>query len=250
MKKYKSLVVYGCSLTKDNYIDTWADYTSQELKLPLVNNAERGAGYEFISDRIIHTINDIKDSLCIIMWPSADRWDLWVNDATPQLQDDIEYASWLNGKNPDFCDLDGNYNKKRGYYINGAVPRGLKHLYYKYFYTQEYHINHALKTIVMVQNLLKNNGIDFVMGATHPLSSLIQYHDDGIGTLNDKIYQHLNLKLFLDNSEKKGFITHSKEQQFAWYNTHYPTSEAHEWFSDNIVLPKIYELYGENNNES
>jgi len=250
LKKYKSLVVYGCSLTKDNYIDTWADYTSQELKLPLVNNAERGAGYEFISDRIIHTINDIKDSLCIIMWPSADRWDLWVNDATPQLQDDIEYASWLNGKNPDFCDLDGNYNKKRGYYINGAVPRGLKHLYYKYFYTQEYHINHALKTIVMVQNLLKNNGIDFVMGATHPLSSLIQYHDDGISESDENILDQIDLTYFVNDIFDIGFLRFCEIYNYGDHTPHHPVSNAHIAYATMYILPKIYELYGENNNES
>ena len=243
MNKYDSVVVFGCSLTKDNYMDTWADNVSAALGLPLINNAERGAGYEFVSDRVLNVLDDIKDSLCVIMWPSADRWDLWVNDATPQLQRDIEYASWLNGGNPDFCDLNGDYSKDHGYYMSGAVPRGLKHIYYKYFYTKEYHVNNALKTIVMVQNLLLNNGVDFVMCNTHPLTSLVQYHDDDVVIIDNTFSDHINLSYFVPNATEQGFIAFCKEHNVELYNTHYPMSDAHLLYTNTILLPKILELY-------
>ena len=55
MNKYKRLIVYGCSLTKDNYIDTWADLLSINLGLPLINCAERGAGYNYILQKVLST---------------------------------------------------------------------------------------------------------------------------------------------------------------------------------------------------
>ena len=71
----KKLFTFGCSFTKDNYQDTWADLLAQDLNLELHNHAERGAGADYVSKRILTSDIGV-DDLVVVMWPSADRYDL------------------------------------------------------------------------------------------------------------------------------------------------------------------------------
>jgi hypothetical protein len=173
------------------------------------------------------------------MWPSADRFDLYVNHAVPHLIDDVDCASWLDGKEPNFIDYSGNYQKNNGWYINGAVPRGFKHYYYKYFYTQTSHVNQAWSTIVSAQNYLDNIGTDYWMCNSYPLTNLIQYHDDNVKDFNQEIYKKIKLNRFVKDSDKLGFICLTKNKKFNFFNQHYPNTDAHEWFVDNYIVPSI-----------
>jgi hypothetical protein len=236
--EFQRLIVFGCSLTKDNHIDTWADFLSEELKLNLTNLAERGAGHEYIVQKVLST-DFLPDDLVVIMWPSADRFDLYVNDATPHLQNDLEYASWLNGKEPRFVDYHGVYNDHTGWYLNGAVPRGHKHIYYKYFYNQTTHMNRAWSSIVMLQNFLQNKKIKYVMCNSYKLKNMIQYHDDDTPDFNHKLYQNINLDQFVAEAEHTGFMELVTDQGFKFFNAHHPDSEAHQWYVENYIKPKI-----------
>lgn len=242
MNDVKLLSTFGCSLTKDNYQDVWPDILASKLNVELNNYAERGAGYVFISDAIVKNINKIKNSLCVIMWPSCDRLDLWVNDEVPHLQNDLEYASWLDGKVPAFCDLDGKYNTNSGYYLSGAVPRGKKHLYYKYFYTQRYHIDQAWKTIVLTQQFLNSHNVKYIMCNSYPLSDLTQYHDNGTTVFENEFLKQINLSKFVDNSLNEGFIQYCQHNRLEFFNRHYPKTVAHELYTNKVLLPKINNL--------
>ena len=239
MLKYRKLVVYGCSLTKDNYIDTWADYLSQYIVCPLENYAERGAGYMYIMQKVLSNPVPDTDTLNVIMWPSADRFDLYVNSATPHLQQDIDQASWLDGKTPSFVDYRGNYNKQVGWYINGAVPRGHKNTYYKYFYNQTTHVNQAWSVIVAIQQYLKSVSARYIMCNSYPLDNLIQYHNDGITDFNFDLYNKIDFSRFVDGANTNGFIGLAQQHKFEFFNPHYPGPDAHKWFVDNYLIPKL-----------
>ena len=211
-------------------------------RIPLTNFAERGAGYEYISSKVINTADKDPSTLHIIMWPSADRFDLWVNGATPHLQNDIDGASWLDGNRPKFVDEFGEYNDTRGWYISGAIPRGLKHIYYKYFYSQEYHINHAWKTILFIQKYLDSMQLNYVMASTYPLNNLIQYHNDSEINVDKRIFEQINLNKFVDKAIVQGFIQFSINNNEVFFNPHYPNSAAHEHYVDSYLIPKINEL--------
>jgi hypothetical protein len=242
MPMYQRLLVFGCSLTKDNYIDTWADIISKDLNLPLYNFAERGAGYDYIVQKIQTT--EIKsDDLVIIMWPSADRYDLYVNDSTPHLQNDIVYASWLDGKSPSFVDYSGNYNSSSGWYINGAVPRGYKHLYYKYFYNQTSHVNKAWSSIALVQHYLDSIDANYLMCNSYPVDNLIQYHNSKVKDFNFQLYTAINFKKFVKDANSSGFIELVSKQHFKFFNPHYPDSDAHRWYVENYIYPKMNEIF-------
>ena len=130
----KKLFTFGCSFTKDNYHDTWADLLAQDLNLELHNHAERGAGADYVSKRILTSDIGV-DDLVVIMWPSADRYDLWADQTTPHLLQDYVHASWPDGTQPQLVDLHGQARLDQGYILNGSVPRGYKHKYFKYFYS-------------------------------------------------------------------------------------------------------------------
>jgi hypothetical protein len=238
MPKYKRLVVFGCSLTKDNFIDTWANLLAKELQVPLKNYAERGAGYNYVVQKIIATQLE-KDDLVVIMWPSADRYDLYVNSATPHLQNDVDQTSWLDGKTPSFVDYQGNYNQSSGWYVNGAIPRGYKHFYYKYFYNQTTHVNNAWTSIVLVQNYLSNNKIQYLMCNSYPLQYPIQYHNDEVTDFNYELYQKINFKRFVNDADKRGFIDLIKENGFSFFNPHHPNIDGHSWYVDKYIKPKL-----------
>lgn len=235
------MLVYGCSLTKDNYIDTWADLLATDLGCQLMNYAERGAGYKYIAQKVISTEDINPTDLVCIMWPAADRLDLYVNRSTPHLVSDLNYCSWLDGKSASFVDYDCNYISDSGWYINGGVPRGYKNVYYKYFYNQTSHINEAWSLIVLIQNYLKNKKIDFVMCNSFPLRHPIQYHDDGVCDFNWKLYDAIDFSLFVDGAPDKGFVQLATEKQFNFFNPHYPDSDAHLWYAETYIKPKIFE---------
>jgi|694.fasta_scaffold00286_43 hypothetical protein len=237
--RYQNLFVYGCSLTKDNYIDTWADLLSNQLGCKLYNFAERGAGYTYIIQKLYTSFVNNPDTLCIIMWPSADRLDLYVNSAVPHLQNDIEFASWLDGYKAQFVDYNNQYNNQHGWYINGAVPRGYKNQYYKYFYNQSMHVNSAWATILSAQYYLDSIGANYIMCNSYPITNLIQYHDDGVKDFNFALYNKINLTKFVRDADCRGFINLSIEQKFKFFNPHYPDADAHAWYVDNYLMPII-----------
>jgi len=238
--KYEKIVTFGCSLSKDNYQDVWADILSERIDAELVNYAERGAGYAFISDILVKNIDNLKDSLCVIMWPSCDRFDLWVNNETPHLQKELKYTSWLDGKTPKFCDLNGVYSDNVGYHLSGAVPRGVKHIYYKYFYSQESHVNNAWKTIVMVQSFLAMHGIEYIMCSSYPLMKLTQYHIDTPNDIfNSSFLSQIDLDKFVDDSMDDGFIQFAKRVGSEFFDAHHPKTEAHSLYVDKKILPLL-----------
>jgi len=189
--------------------------------------------------KVLSTPMPDNDTLSVIMWPSADRFDLYVNSATPHLQNDIAQASWLDGKSPAFVGYNGEYIKDRGWYINGAVPRGYKNTYYKYFYNQTFHVNQAWATIVAVQHYYKSIGADYIMCNSYPLQNLIQYHNDGVNDFNHQLYDKIDLTRFVEQADSKGFVGLVKEQGFEFFNPHYPISAAHKWYVDHYILPKV-----------
>jgi hypothetical protein len=234
----KNLIVYGCSLTKDNYIDTWADVLSNRFNFSLTNYAERGAGYDYLLQRLF-TTDSFDDSLVIIMWPTSDRWDLYVNDSVPHLQDDLEYASWLDGESPSFVDYSGLYNTNHGWLVNGGVPRGYKHLYYKYFYTQTMHVNHAWTTIVAAQKFLDSKQVQYVMCNSYPIRNPTQYHFDTTQDFNWRLYDAIDMGKFVTGAADTGFIQITRDNKLGFINPHYPDRDAHEFYVDNYILPVL-----------
>jgi hypothetical protein len=237
----RNIFVFGCSFTKDNYQQTWADLLAEDLGLNLINAAERGAGSNFVLARLmVKNITD-KDYVAI-MWPSADRLDLWADHTTPHLLHDYKYASWPDGKASQFVDYQGRYSTSQGFNLNGSVPRGHKHNFYKYFYSAHSAVNQWLMNILCAQSYLISINVKYVMCASFPLLNPIHYHHDQF-YIEKEIYNKIDLSRFAPASETKGFFNFCLDNDLPFLNTHHPTTEAHRKYVNDVLKSKTQELF-------
>lgn len=232
------LFTFGCSFTRDNYQQTWADLLAAKYNLRLTNQAERGCGADYISKRIMISDGmDPADSLIVIMWPCADRFDLWADSTVPHLLDDVVYASWPDGTTPMLVDLYGNRNQNHGYILNGSIPRGFKHYYYKYFYSCYQAVHDWYGWIIQTQLYLKSKGYRFLMMSGWPLLNPLQYHLDQYKQ-EKKIFDNIDLQTFAGPALHLGFYQWCKQQKLDFFDTHHPATAAHaQWLESFIYAP-------------
>jgi hypothetical protein len=237
----KNLYVFGCSFTKDNFQKIWADLVAENYNLNLINCAERGAGSAFVIKRLLTTKICPADSLVIIMWPSADRVDLWADHTVPHLLADQQYASWPDGRSPQLVDYYGHYNHVQGFNLNGSVPRGYKHYFYKYFYTAHLAVHDWFLNVITAQLYLKNKNINYIMTSAFPLLNPIHYHQDSFEIIKE-IYQQIDLETFVYNAETQGFYNYCVDNKLSFQDLHHPDTQAHCNYVNNILKFKIDKL--------
>jgi len=235
------LITFGCSFTKDNYQDTWADLLSKDIGMPLLNYAERGAGSDFVVKRLLTAELDPNEDLVVIMWPSADRYDLWADSTTPHLIEDREYASWPDGIQPMFVDFYGNYYNDRGFNLNGSVPRGYKHYFFKYFFSAQQSIHNWYTNIITAQLFLEKQNIPYVMTTAFQLTNPIHYHHDDFSIVPE-IYNKINLERFVDHAEHEGFLKYCETRQLPFFNSNHPNTQSHRHYIDNVLKYKVESL--------
>lgn len=236
--KLNTLFAFGCSLTKDNYQDTWADLVAQDYDLTLHNCAERGAGADFLVRRLLTADIDPENSLVMIMWPSADRFDLWADATVPHLLNDIEYASWVDGVRPQFVDYYGNYSQHQGFILNGTVPRGYKHYYHKFFYSASQVVHDWYINVLTAQLYLKSKNIKFIMSTAFPISNPIHHHANDF-VIIPEIYNTIDLESFVDHSEHEGFFNYCVARDLPFFTTDHPTAQSHRHYVDNVLKSKL-----------
>ena len=239
----KKLYTFGCSFTKDNYQLTWADLLAKHLGLDLVNRAERGSGADYISSRLLMS-DDILDSesLVAIMWPCADRFDLWADDSVPHLVHDQIHASWPDGQRPMLVDLHGEKSQHKGFILNGSVPRGYKHQYYKFFYSPYQTVHHWYKNIILTQIYLKSRGISNIMMSAFPLQYPIQYHHNYCA-IESKILALIDLNQFLGPCLDLGFQPWCVENKLDFFDRHHPDTRAHEIWLQQFVFDRVEKIF-------
>ena len=132
----KTLVTAGCSFTKDNYQQTWADYLADSIGYTLNNVAARGAGIEFVSKRIMYECLIHHTDLAVVMLPSIDRFDWYIDRQHPWHNSGLSIASWQDGKESNLVQLDGTLSQESGYILSGGEVRGHKQQWYKFYYNE------------------------------------------------------------------------------------------------------------------
>jgi hypothetical protein len=237
----KNLYTFGCSYTKDNYQQTWADLLAQDHGWNLYNYAERGAGADYVVKRLLVSQIDPKDSVVVILWPGADRFDLWADDNTPHLLKDKDTASWPDGLAPNLVDYDGTYRHDRGFILNGSVPRGYKHYFHKYFYSAHWVTHNWYINIITAQLYLKSKGIKFCMSSAFPLINPIHYHHEPFAVVPE-IYAQIDLSCFDTNSVAGGFIPFCFERNLTFVNRHYPDTKSHRKYIDDVLKYNVDQL--------
>jgi hypothetical protein len=233
------LITFGCSFTRDNYQETWADLLSQNLKLPLNNCAERGAGSDYVINRIL-TTEFAPGDVAAVMWPSADRIDLWADDTVPHLQGDLEYAAWLDGVEPQFVDSHGTRSSSRGYNLNGNWPRGYKDYYYKYLYSSYQSTHNLYRNIITAQLYFQHLNIPYVMMTSMDLTSPLILWKNKFD-IDPVLWSRIDHTKFLDET---GFVNWCLTNAMPFLNKWYPTTVSHRYYMEKFILPGARDEFG------
>lgn len=238
----EQLVTFGCSFTKDSYQDTWADILAKKMNLQLVNRGQRGAGANYISKRILtsHDLNS-ETSLVAVMWPCADRYDLWADQSVPHLLEDQIYASWANGVKPMLTDMHGNHRHDKGFILNGSIPRGYKHHYWKYLHSSYQAVHDWYAYIILTQLFLKAKQIAYVMMSAFPLEYPLHCHKSDF-TIESDIFDLIDLEHFLGPCVEHGFQPWCYANNLKFYDTHHPDTSAHEIWLDRFVIDRVKKI--------
>lgn len=236
----KKILTIGCSFTKDNYQLTWADYLANNLDMNLDNIAARGAGIDFLSKRLMYHISQNPCDLLIIMLPSADRFDWYVDKHHPLIKDAVKISSWQNGLFPSLVRLDGSPSNQSGFCLSGGEIRGEKKYWYKYYYNPSSVIMSYWKTVLDIQIFLDSRKVKYFITMAYDKNSLIEQNINQID--DDKQYQffydQINWKKFIFYGEDQGFLSYVRDNKFQIKN-HHPVTESHKAWTENILLPSL-----------
>jgi hypothetical protein len=236
----KKILTAGCSFTKDNYQKTWANYLADELGYLLHNIAARGAGIDFITNRILHECLKEKYDLVMVMLPSVDRMDLYVDATHPMKQQYLDISSWQDGKSPDFVTLDGKLTKNYGYAMSGGEIRGLKKYWFKYYYNETAALLSYWSKIYLLENFFKNHQINYKFHMAYDKHSLAEQQTNASGDdkIHDCLWNNMDWDNFIFFQTNKGFLSFSRDKDFEIIRNH-PVSMAHESWVNEILLPNL-----------
>jgi hypothetical protein len=234
------LLTAGCSFTKDNYQKTWAVYLAEELGYDLHNIAARGAGIDFVTNRILYECLKEKYDLVIIMLPSVDRMDLYTDKHHPLKQQYLDISSWQDGKSPDFVALDGQLTKDHGYALSGGEIRGLKKYWFKYYYNETSALLSYWSKVFLLENFFKTHQIKYKFHMAYDKSSLVEQtvNASGDDQIYDCLWNNMDWTNFIFYKNTKGFLSFTNENHYQIIKN-YPESLAHEQWVKEILLPNL-----------
>ena len=232
------LLAFGCSFTKDNYQKTWPDYLSDLLDLPLINLGARGAGLDYVSKRIIAT--DILDNdLVVIMLPSADRFDWYIDNSSPLQSHALSIASWQDGKQGNLLDLAGKISYESGFVLSGGEHRGHKKYWYKYFYSETKADMDYWHFVYLIQLHLMSKKCTYWITSAYDKFRHIEQDYNKNTVQKNSVPDFINFDKFIYWESDKGFLSFAKNKNYQ-VKDHHPVTEAHCEFAK-LMASKIDE---------
>lgn len=235
----QTLLTAGCSFTKDNYQLTWADYLSDSLRYSLNNVANRGAGIDFISKRIIYQCLKSNYALAVIMLPSIDRFDWYVDQQHPLAHSALSISSWQNGRCPGLVKIDGTVNDQEGYVLSGGEIRGDKKHYYKFYYNESSALLNYWSTVYNLENFFKIKKIPYYFTTAYDKDCLVEQsiNKTGHSRQHEFISDTIDWSRFIFYKTNQGFLSFTKDNNYKIINNH-PDTVAHQnWVS--YIMPHI-----------
>jgi hypothetical protein len=239
------IITTGCSFTKDCYQKTWADYLKTTIKHSQVKNiAARGSGIDFLTARLMYECSKEKPDLVVILFPSVDRFDWYLDSSHPLVSDAVSIASWQNGENATLINIDGSLSNTRGYSLTGGENRGYKKFWYKYYHNNELSLLNYWSKIVLLQNYFDNNQIKYCFSLAYDRDDLIEqpYNKNGNCDLDlSWLYSQINWKNFALFNQTQGFLSFCRAKNFKIVRNH-PITEAHDSWTSEILMPGISKI--------
>ena len=233
------IVSAGCSFTKDCFQKTWPAYLEQQLKTPVVNIGARGAGIDFITKRIMYYCTQHTPDLMVVMFPSVDRFDWFIDTAHPLKDAAVDIASWQNGSNPTLINLDGTLSTTEGYCLSGGEIRGFKKHWFKYYYSEaSAQLDYWMK-IYQLQIFLESKKIPYCFSLAYDRDDLVEQPSNKSLPMDlTWIYNQISWNNFAFYKETQGFLSFVQDNNFK-INKNHPESLAHDSWVQDILLDKL-----------
>ena len=236
----KNLITAGCSFTLDNYQKTWADYLAQQLNYTLTNLGARGAGIDFVAKRIMYHCSRNSTDLIVVMLPSVDRFDWYLDQHHPLKSNGISIASWQNGQHSSLITLDGQTSQVEGYSLSGGEIRGHKRHWFKYYYSETSALLNYWTTVYNLENFFKIKNIPYYFTTAYDRDNLVeQSYNQTQNTSNFSwIFDCIDWNRFIFYQTDRGFLSFAGDQKFSIVNNH-PVTDAHSSWVTDVVLKKL-----------
>lgn len=151
-EKYKILIQRAVGQRPEAFNErasqsTWPALVSKDLNIPYECYAISGASNQTILRQLLtHLDNLTADDLVVIGWTFIDRWDFYYNDEWVTIRPDTEHE--------------------------------VSKIYFKYVQSELWDKWETLKSISLVQTLLKERGINFLMTCQDTLINDANYNID------------------------------------------------------------------------
>jgi hypothetical protein len=236
-----TLLTAGCSFTKDNYQKTWAEYLASGLQATLTNVAARGAGIDFITTRLIYQCTKNNYDLVVIMLPSLDRIDLYVNNDHLLKDHYRDISSWQNGVCAEFVQINGEFSNDEGYSLTGGATRGYKKYWYKYYYSEAATLISYWSKVYLLENFFKNQNINYKFTMAYNKDSLVEQASNVQGNNHQHSFLHekIDWNNFIFHNDSEGFLSFCKQFDYPVINNH-PVTQAHEDWTNTVLLPVLH----------
>jgi hypothetical protein len=236
----KNLVTAGCSFTLDNFQKTWADYLAENLSCSLTNLGARGAGINFVSKRIMYHCSQNTPDLVVVLLPSVDRFDWYLDQNHPLLEDGISIASWQDGQGPSLLNLNGQTGHDEGYSLSGGEIRGHKKYWFKYYYSEASAVLDYWTTVYNLENFFKIKQIPYYFTTAYDKNNLVEqsYNATKNSSNFDWIFGCIDWSRFVFYQDDRGFLSFSKDNQFDIVKNH-PITQAHKAWVSQVLIPQI-----------
>jgi hypothetical protein len=235
------LLTAGCSFTKDNYQQTWADYLAQSLSASLTNVAARGAGIDFVTTRILYQCTANRYDQVVVMLPSLDRFDLYVDQTNPIRDSYRDISSWQNGKVPELVQVDGSLSNSEGYSLTGGSIRGDKKYWYKYYYSETATLISYWSKVYFLENFFKNQNINYKFTMAYDKDSLVEQsvNSQGDSGQHNFLFHVIDWSKFIFYNNSQGFLSFARDFNYDIIKYH-PVSECHKSWVDMVLLPGLH----------
>lgn len=238
------VLVSGCSFTKDLYQETWVNYLTKACNdVEITNVAARGAGIDFITYRLLHQCFHNKPDLVVVLFPSIDRFDWYLDPTNPCRSKAVSIASWQNGKLPTLINPDGTLSVNNGFCLSGGEHRGDKSYWYKYYYSEDAARLNYLSKIIFLQNYFENQKIQYCFSLVYSLDDQVEQSCNKTQKYQDLdwLYQQINWKNFALYNGIHGFKNYCEQKNFPIIKN-YPVSAAHQCWTNEVLLPVLIKL--------
>ena len=237
-KKYKYVVVSGCSFTASDAPnlpkkgETYGDLIAKHFGAKHYNLAESGGSVYYVNRTILEWCgknkDKLKDTLIILGMPCLDRWTLWSN----------KFKQWVNINIG--CLNDNKLNEFFHFFNTEDMKK-----YVKSCWNENDQLRSAINIIVGLQSFFKVNNIDHVFfdaSANPPYDTYYEKCCDAEsfgGEYSNKLlwdslieienwYKHPEYKSMVDFTISNMDMRASKDDP-------HPNKEAHKYWADCLI---------------